>query len=126
MIVGAVSDSVKEADKVNDEASEEMSKEMLEPRDSVENAVEIDNDAVSEYVELDSEAVTVMLSTSVVVVTEGITDVVSTAEADEMMPEREPVPTSVEGVPSESSVSSTVSVIRVVVRSTVVLELYLV
>lgn len=119
MIVGAVSDSVNEADKVNDETSEEISKEMLEPRDSVENVV-------SESVELDLETVTVMLSTSVVVVTEGIANVVSTADADEMMPERESVPTSVEGVPSESSVNSTVSVIRVVVRSTVVLELYLV
>jgi hypothetical protein len=99
---------------------------MLEPRDSVENAVEVDKYAVSKSVELDSETVTVMLSTSVVVVTEGIADVVSTADTDETMPERESVPISVEGVPSESSVNSTVSVIHVVVRSVVVLELYLV
>lgn len=65
-----------------------------------------------------------MLSTLVVVVTDGVADVVSMMEVDEMMPERESVPTLVEGVPSESPVNSTVSVIHVVVRPVVVLELY--
>ncbi|KAJ4316908.1 hypothetical protein N0V84_007632 [Fusarium piperis] len=54
-----------------------MSKEVPEPRDSVENVVEVDNDAVSEAMELGSETVTVMLSISVVVVTDRVADVVS-------------------------------------------------